>query len=87
MSAASTLVLGNLPEFYTSNGNALFNCLLQIKEEPGSFLVTLPCKFAAWDMDNNGSISMNEFAFAGHAAVKDKNTSVVFSKIDKNGKY
>jgi uncharacterized protein (DUF302 family) len=60
---------------------------LQIKEEPGSFLVTLPCKFAAWDMDKNGSISMNEFAFAGHAAVKDKNTSVVFSKIDKNGKY
>ena len=57
----------------------------QIKEESDSFLVTLPCKFAAWDMDKNGSISMNEFAFAGHAAVKDKNTSVVFSKIDKNG--
>jgi hypothetical protein len=30
---------------------------------------------------------MSEFAFAGHAAVKDKNTNVVFSKIDKNGKY
>ena len=57
----------------------------QIKEEPGSFLVTLPCKFTAWDMDKNGYISMNEFAFAGHAAVKDKNTSVVFSKVDKNG--
>ena len=57
----------------------------QIKEEPDSFLVILPCKFAAWDMDRNGSISMSEFAFAGHAAVKDKNTSVVFSKIDKNG--
>jgi hypothetical protein len=36
-------------------------------------------------MDKNGYISMNEFAFAGHAAVKDKNTSVVFSKVDKNG--
>jgi hypothetical protein len=61
----------NLPAFYTSNGNALVDCSLQIKEESDSFLVTLPCKFAAWDMDRNGSISMSEFAFAGHAAVKD----------------
>jgi uncharacterized protein (DUF302 family) len=68
-------------------GMLLLTCPLQIKEEPGSFLVTLPCKIAAWDMDKNGSISMNEFAFAGHAAVKDKNTNVVLSKIDKNGKY
>ena len=92
MSAASTLVLVrhdfvNLPQLYKSNGNALVDCWLQIKEEPGSFLVTLPCKFTAWDMDKNGYISMNEFAFAGHAAVKDKNTSVVFSKVDKNGNY
>lgn len=77
----------NLQSLYKCNRNAFVDCSLQIKKKSGSFLVTLPCKFAAWDMDNNGSISMNEFAFAGHAAVTDKNTSVVFSKIDKNGKY
>jgi hypothetical protein len=34
--------------------NALVDCPLQIKKEPGSFLATLSCKFAAWDIDKNG---------------------------------
>ena len=82
-SLSHSLLFINSQSLYKCNRYALVDCPLQIKEESGSFLVTLPCKFAAWDMDKNGSISMIEFAFAEHTAVKDKNTSVVFSKIDR----
>ena len=45
----------------------------------------LPCKFSAWDTDKDGSITMPEFAFAGHTGIKECRT--VFTKVDKDGQY
>ena len=51
--------------------------------DSGSFWVQLPCKFSTWDTDKDDSITMGEFAFAGHTNAKGSNTA--FIKVDKDG--
>ena len=53
--------------------------------DSGGFWVHLPCKFSAWDTDKDGSITLTEFAFAGHTKAKDSNTGIAFKKVDKDG--
>ena len=51
--------------------------------DSGSFWVPLPCKFSTWDTDKDDSITLAEFAFAGHTNAKGSNTA--FIKVDKDG--
>jgi len=55
--------------------------------DSGSFWVELPCKFSTWDTDKDDSITLAEFAFAGHTNANGSNTGTVFKKVDKDGKY
>ena len=55
--------------------------------DSGGFWVHLPCNFSAWDTDKDDSLTLAEFAFAGHTKAKDSNTGTAFKKVDKDGKY
>lgn len=52
-----------------------------------SVWVPLPCKFSTWDTDKDGSISLAEFAFAGHTKTNGSNTGKMFKRVDKDGNY
>ena len=53
--------------------------------DSGSFWVPLPCKFSTWDTDKDDSITLAEFAFAGHTNAKDSNAGTAFKMVDKDG--
>ena len=45
-------------------------------------VLILPCKFGAWDMNRDGIVTIEEFAFTGHAKMEDKSTEILFQQID-----
>jgi len=47
----------------------------------------LPCRFEAWDLDKDGYINVEEFAFAGHATTESRSTQELFKKIDSDSKH
>jgi hypothetical protein len=47
----------------------------------------LPCRFEAWDLDTNGYINVEEFAFAGHAKIESPCTRELFKEIDSDSKH
>ena len=47
----------------------------------------LPCRFEAWDLDKDGYINVEEFAFAGHATTESRSTRELFKKIDSDSKH
>ena len=44
----------------------------------------LPCRFEAWDLDKDGYINVEEFAFTGHAKIESRSTRELFKKIDSD---
>ena len=47
----------------------------------------LPCRFEAWDLDKDGYINVEEFAFTGHAKIESRSTRELFKKIDSDSKH
>jgi Ca2+-binding EF-hand superfamily protein len=47
----------------------------------------LPCRFEAWDLDTDGYINVEEFAFAGHAKIESPSTRELFKEIDSDSKH
>ena len=50
-----------------------------------STMISQLCSRLKFDKDD--SITLAEFAFAGHTKAKDSNTGTAFKKVDKDGKY
>ena len=49
------------------------------------FVVLLPCKFEAWDLNNDGGIQMEEYIFQTRISKNDSNGNLIFDRSDKDG--
>ena len=47
----------------------------------------LPCRFETWDLDTDGYINVEEFAFAGHAKIESRSTRDLFKEINSDSKH
>ena len=48
------------------------------------FVVLLPCKFEAWDVNNDGGIQMEEYIFQTRLSKNDSNGNMIFDRSDKD---